>query len=111
MSITQPFRFKLPAWADWFALGLMAIAAPLIAALVHSTCVFQSGIRFYNAQIWGLDGFRSILAFIGGCGIPAIPTFLVLLRFRHQALARWLVWMAFIILWTWLLFKMEYAIQ
>jgi hypothetical protein len=108
MSFIQPFRFRLPAWADWFALVFMALAAPLIAALIHSSCVFQSGIRFYNAEIGGLD-VRSILTLVGGCGIPAIPTFFGLLPFRQRAMLRWLVWIAFIFLWTWLLFKMEIA--
>jgi hypothetical protein len=117
MTFHQPFRVRLPAWADWFALVLMSLAAPAIAACIHSICVFHRGIRLYNAEIGGAyfhgsngqPGLLSILTFIGACGVPAIPTFLVLLPFRRRAFYRWLVWSAFIVLWTWLFFKSEIA--
>jgi hypothetical protein len=123
MSFYKPFRVRLPAWADWFTLALISLAAPLIAACIHSLYVFWRGIRLYNAEIGGiyfngsmppypqpsLSLADSILALIGVCVIPAIPTFLVLLAFRKRALYCWLVWAGFIVLWTWLLFQMEIA--
>jgi hypothetical protein len=97
----------------------MAIAAPAIAACIHSLCVFHSGFRLYNAEIGGVyfhdygaawqPGLLSILSFIGACGVPAIPTFLVLLPFRRRTLYRWIVWTLFIVLWMWMFFKMEFA--
>jgi hypothetical protein len=99
------------SWLDFVTVGLMSIAAPGIAAFIHSVWVFHTGIRFYNAQIWGLDGFWSIFTWFGACGAPAIPTFLLLLPFRKRVLYRWAVWVACIILWTWLLFKMEFAVR
>jgi hypothetical protein len=103
----------------------MSLAAPLIAACIHSLCVFEHGIRLYNAEIGGIYFHGSmppypqpslsfgeyILAVIGACGIPAIPTFLVLLPFRKRALYRWLIWTGFVVLWTWVLFQMEVAIH
>jgi hypothetical protein len=103
----------------------MSLAAPLIAACFHSLCVFERGIRLYNAEIGGiyfhgsmppypqpnLSLAGSIFALIGACGVPAIPTFLVLLPFRKRALYRWHVWVSFIILWTWVLFQLEVAIH
>lgn len=117
MTFHQPFRVRLPAWADWFALILMSIAAPVIAACIHSIWVFHRGFRLYNAEIGGAyfhqnigqTGLLGILFFIGFCGIPAIPTFLILLPFRRRTFYRWIVWSAFIFLWTWLFFKMEIA--
>jgi hypothetical protein len=125
MSFYKPFRVRLRAWADWFALALISFAAPLIAAYIHSLYVFERGFRLYNAEIGGIYFHGSmppypppvlslvdyILALIGACGIPAIPTFLVLLAFRKRALYYWLVWAGFIALWTWLLFQMEIAIH
>jgi hypothetical protein len=103
----------------------MSLAAPLIAVWIHSVCVFERGIRFYNAEIGGIyfhgsmppypqpniSLFGYVLALVGACGIPAIPTFLVLLVFRKRAFYRWLTWAGFIILWTWVLFQMEIAIH
>jgi len=117
MTLYQPFRVRIPAWADWLALALMAIAAPAIAACIHSICVFHSGFRLYNAEIGGAyfhgsaerPGVQTVLTFIGACGVPAIPTFLILLPFRRRAFYRWIVWSAFIVLWTWLCFKSEIA--
>jgi hypothetical protein len=128
MNFFQPFRVRLPAWADWFALALMALAAPAIAVAIHSGYVLHSGYRLYNAEVggayfhgsgegyghgpgYGPLGFWLILTYLGGCGVPAIPTFLALLPFRKRALYRWLVWAGCIILWTWLLFQMEIAIH
>jgi hypothetical protein len=119
MTFYQPFRVRLPAWADWFALVLMSLAAPAIAACIHSICVFHRGWRFYNAEIGGAyflgssdhPGLVSIFSFIAACAVPAIPTFLVLLPFRRRAFYRWIVWSAFIVLWTWLFFKSEFAIS
>jgi hypothetical protein len=119
----QKVRFKVQnvkrKWADWFALALMSLAAPAIAACIHSICVFHRGFRLYNAEIGGAyfhgssgqPGLQSILTFIVACGVPAIPTFLILLPFRRRAFYRWIVWSLFIVLWTWLFFKSEIAFQ
>jgi hypothetical protein len=127
MNFNKPFQLRLPAWADWIALALMSIAAPLIATYIHSAWVFHSDYRLYNAEIGGIFfrgvsgsmppfqepsiGLRDILTLISGCGIPAILTFLALLPFRRRTLYRWIIWTGFIALWTWLLFQMEIAIH
>jgi hypothetical protein len=126
MKFYQPFRMRLPAWADWFALALMALAAPAIAIAIYSGYVLHSGYRLYNAEGGGVyfhgggEGyghgygplnFWLVLSILSGCGVPAIPTFLVLLPFRKQALYRWIVWGFFVAFWTWLLFKMEIRIK
>jgi hypothetical protein len=121
MNLYQPFRVRLPAWADWFALALMSLGAPLIAASIHSLCVFQRGFRVYNAEIGGAyfhgsraveePGLLTVLVFLGAYGVAAIPTFLVLLPFRKRAMYRWLVWAGSIVLWTWFFFKTEFAIR
>jgi hypothetical protein len=121
MNFSQPFRVRLPAWADWFALALMSLGAPLIAASIHSLCVFQRDFGLYNAEIGGAyfggsgaveqPGLLTVFEFLGACGIPAIPTFLVLLPFRKRVVHRWLVWAGFIVLWTWFFFKSEFAIR
>lgn len=124
MSFFQPFRFRLPVWADWLALVLMSFAAPLLAAWIHSFYVFEYGFRFYNAEIGGiyfrgsmppysqpgLSFTEASLVVISGCSVPAVPTFLVLLLFRKRVLHRWLVWAGFVILWTGVLFQLEIAI-
>jgi hypothetical protein len=95
-----------------FALGFLSIAAPVISAFIHSACVFHSGIRFYNAELWRLSEHPSLLdiiTWIGGFSVLAIVTFLALLPFRRRALYCWIVWAFFIVLWTWFLFKMEIA--
>ena len=127
MNFYHPFRVRLPSWSDWFGLVLMSIAAPLIAAWIHSLCVFERGFELYNAEIGGIyfhgvsgsmppyqqpvAGWRDIVTMFSGCGVPAILTFLVLLPFRRRALYRWPVWAASIVLWIWLLFQMEITIH
>jgi len=99
----------------------MALAAPAIAALIHSWCVYHSGHRLYNAEIGGIyfhgpepidkSVVRIIIINICACGVPAILTFLGLLAVRQNAFYRWCVWSGFIFLWTWLCFKAEIAFQ
>ena len=124
MTFHQPFQMRLPAWADWLGLAFMSLAAPWIASYIHSWCVFHYTYRFYNADIGGIyfhgdmppypppsmRWWGIFLIGIGGCGVPAIFTFLGLLPFRKRASYRWIVWAGFIILWTWLFFKMDIAI-
>ena len=97
------------AWADWFALILLALAAPLIAACIQSVWVFSSDYRIYQALIGGAyfdaieePGLAIIVFIIGSCLICGIPTFFVLLPFWWRALPRWLVWIGAIAVWTWL---------
>ena len=100
------------SWLDLVALGFMSLSAPVISALIHSACVFQSGIRFYNAELWRLSEHLSLLdviSWIGGFGFPGLITFLVILPFRKSALNSWMVWVGFVAFWTFLLFKMEIA--
>lgn len=96
----------------------MAWASPAIAILIHSLSVYHRGIQLYNAHIGGgyfFDGSREsfghILLLVTGCAIPAIPAFLTLLPFRNRKVLRWCVWAASVLLWTWLLFKNEFAIK
>jgi hypothetical protein len=100
----------------------MSLAAPWIAACIHSACVFHSGIRFYNAEIGGSyfhgyvssfeqPSFWKALTWIGACGTPGLITFLILLPFRKHTLLRWTLWICCIILWTGVLFQMEVAFK
>jgi hypothetical protein len=109
---------QFPKWVEWCSLALTAWAAPAIAILIHSLVVYDRGLTLYNAQIGGgyfFDGSREsfdhILLLATACTIPAIPTFLALLPFRTRTILRWCVWMASVSLWTWLLFKSEFAIK
>jgi hypothetical protein len=128
MRFYQQIRMRLPPWADWVGLALMAIAAPAVAVGSHSAYVLYSGYRLYNAEVGGLYfhgsglgyghgpgygplSFWLILTFLGGCGVPAIPTFLALVAFRRRALYRWLVWSACVLFWTWVCFQMEISIH
>lgn len=99
----------------------MALAAPMIAAFIHSYCVYERGFRLYNAEIGGeyfhpngtvvATGILAIVRLIGISVIPAIPTFLVLLPFRRQVLGRWIVWAGSIVIWTVVLFHSEIAFK
>jgi hypothetical protein len=118
MNVFQPFRLRFPAWADWTALFFMALAAPLIAALIQSVCVFRSEHSIYQAVIGGayfhavekplLDTIGFILV---SCGIGGILTFQFLVPFRQRPLYRWLVWLGAIAVWTWLLFSTAAVIK
>ena len=112
MNQHETHESRSQSWLDFITLGLMALAAPCIAVLIHSAYVIHTGYRMYNAEITGLGGstpFFSILALLGGGGVPAVPTFLALLPFRRRVLYRWIAWVGFIIVWTFILFKLEIA--
>jgi hypothetical protein len=120
MNFCELFRVRLPAWADWFALLAMALAAPMVAMYFHSFWVFFTDFRLYNAEIGGVYfipgsggvGPRvswSIYHFVVLCDVLAIPTFLVLLPFRRLTLERWIVWAGFIALWVFLAFQAQIA--
>jgi hypothetical protein len=98
----------------------MALAAPWIAAYIHSAFVFHEGFRLYNAEIGGIYfhgnylmtrqlSLSSILTWVGGCGLPATLTFLALLPCRSSLVFRWIVWAGFIALWTFACFQLEIA--
>ncbi|MFO1475081.1 MAG: hypothetical protein U1F98_00345 [Verrucomicrobiota bacterium] len=117
MSAFELFRQPLPAWADWILLALMSIAAPVVAGCIHSLCVLNRGIRLYNAEIGGGYFYGSALRgqsvtvaflyFIGVCGLPAVPTFLALLPFRHKPELSRVVWIGIVASWTWFCFSTE----
>jgi hypothetical protein len=112
MNFRYLSQARCPSWMDFLTLGLMSLAAPLIAALIHSAFVFYSGIRFYKAEIWRLSehtDFWSILAWVGGLSVPGLITFLILLPFRKDTLLHWILWICCIILWTGALFITEPA--
>jgi len=101
---------------------LMSLAAPVIAACIHSLWVFHSGTGCYNAEIGGTyfhgaykpvdePSLLGILAAIGACGVPAVPTFLVLLAFQKQRLYCRIIWVLFIVLWLLIFFNRENAIK
>jgi hypothetical protein len=97
----------------------MSFLAPLTAAFIHSIFVFQGGLRFYNAEIGGIyflcnegqSSLRAIILLVVVCGVPAIPTFFVLIPFKKRALYRWVVWIGFVMLWTWFYFQTEIALK
>lgn len=111
------------AWSDLVGVAVMSVTAPWIAAYIHSACVFHRGFRLYNAEVGGTYFHGSmppypqpslgwvLLSWIGGCGVPAILTFLLLLPFRKRVVFRWLLWVWCIAIWTWVCFKVEYAIH
>jgi hypothetical protein len=105
---------KSPPWWNLIVLALMSLAAPCIAAFIHSACVFYSGIRFYNAELWRLSdqpGFWNVLARIGSYGGPGCVTFFILLPFRKHRLVSWIIWACCVILWLGVFFEMEIAIH
>ena len=94
----------------------MALAAPLIAALIQSVCVFHSDHWIYQALIGGAyfhavekPGLATIVFILGSSGIFGIITFPILVPFRERALYRWLVWIGSIAVLTWLCFSTEVA--
>ena len=108
---SQPAR-KPPA--DWSALVFLALAAPVATALIHSTFVFRSGIRSYNAALWvfsGQHGLPDVLIWAATLSVEGLLTFLALLPFRRLGLYRWPAWVLCIALWTFLLSKMEVAVS
>lgn len=120
----QALQRQLPTWTDWFALALMSLAAPWMAAYVHSALVFERGTRLYNAEVGGIychgnsgsglswkPTFLYILFWIWGRCIPAIPTFVFLLLGRRHVVYRWPIWVCCIWFWTWFAFKMEVALK
>jgi hypothetical protein len=115
MNLLHSLRERVSG-PDLLTLGLMSLAAPWIAAYIHSACVFHRGIRLYNAEIGGTffrdstqSGWGTILMWVGLCAIPAMPTLLLLLALRKRVALRWLAWFCCIALWTWMCFKMEVA--
>jgi hypothetical protein len=115
---------RIWTWLDFVTLGLMSLAAPWVAAYLHSAWVYHRGFRIYNAEIGGEYFFnygygygslepnlRDLIVWIGGCGIPGIITFLGLLWLRRRPLTCWIVWCFFVGLWTFLLFQAEVAIK
>ena len=91
MSFSQPFRLKFSAWANRIGLFFMAVAAPLIAALIQSVCVFRRDFRVYQALLGGAysghpysGGAYSIGFVLGFCVISGIVTFLALLPFATE---------------------------
>ena len=107
-------------WGEWFGLGLMAMAAPLVAAEIHSLWVFHQDFRLYNAEIGGsyflnmggkVDWTRGVCLWVMGCGMPGFLMFCGLMPLRRSAWYRWLVWLGCVGLWTNVLFQMEFAIK
>ena len=122
MSFYEPFRVRVPAWADWFALLAMAVAAPMIALFFDSFWHFFTGFRLYQAEVGGAYFYPGsggvgppvsllVFHFFELCGALAIPTFLVLLPFRKRALVRWIVWAGFIVVWSWFAYQMRAVVR
>src|SRR5438270_8361104 len=85
MRLYPPFQMRLPTWAEWPALVLMSLAAPLIAACIQSVYIFRSDHWIYQAVIGGAyfhavekPGLFTLLFIVGSCGVFAVPTFLML---------------------------------
>jgi hypothetical protein len=125
MNVQQPFRTRLPGWADLLTVGLAAVAAPWIAASIQSLRVFYSGFRPYNAQLGGIyfDNMGELIplqphqihVWIAGlvcryCGLGLL-TFLVLLPLRKHPLYCWSGWAFFIGLWMIIFSTTEVALR
>lgn len=99
MGDYRSVRGKLAAVVDWLGLALMAFSSPVTAYLL---ILFDICLRFY------LEGAAPpILTAVGYCGIPAIPTLLVLLCFRKRCFYRWLAWAICTFVWLLALFWMS----
>lgn len=109
---------QVPARGEWFGFVLMSISAWLIAACIHSLYVFDRGSRLYNAELGGFffnDGMSGytvpslggVLLWCSQGAVAVVLTFCALPFFRKQAAYRWLAWICFIALWTWVCFKAE----
>src|SRR5258708_1962211 len=93
---------------EFLGLALLSVAAPLVAAMIHSECVFHRGTQLYNAKIGGAyffhvenPGGETVYSLIRICVVSGILTFFALLPFRGNTLLRWLVWTTCIAIWTW----------
>lgn len=121
MKIWDTLRRNLPPSTDWYSLLFMAATAPIVAACVHSLCVFSRGFRLYNAEIGGSCfygmgmshsfGLADFIIFFSGCAGGMIPTFVLLLPGRTRVFYRWTVWLLCIVLWMWLMFHNEVAMK
>ena len=114
MQESLPTKTGSSSLIDLTVLALMSLVAPWTAAVIHSGCVFSSGIRFYNAELWRLldaHTFGDILVWIGAFGIPGLITFFILLPFRKDKLLSWILWSCCVVIWLGLFFKMEIAIH
>src|SRR5690349_10857817 len=113
MGLRESWRERVN-WSDLLGIGLMSLAAPWIAAYIHSASVFRRGNRLYNAEVGGIyfhgdPSLGSFLLWILGLGVPAALTLLLLLPFRRRAVFRWSLWIGSILFWTWAFFKTEFA--
>jgi hypothetical protein len=86
--------------------GLMAVAAPWIAACIQSLYIFYKFSLLYNAQLGGVyfgnmdcvirlspeQIHAWIAGLIGRYAFLSLPTFLVLLPFRRLPLYCWIIW-------------------
>src|SRR6266704_3158896 len=97
MDCRQLTKLRPPPPGDIVVLGVLSVAAPLLAALVHSECVFRRGIRLYQAEVLDLSADPFLWAFFAG---PACFTFCVLLAFNRHPVLRWGAWICAVILWT-----------
>src|SRR5579871_2585762 len=110
------FGFKFPGWSEYFGLAVMSIAAPYAAAMFHSLAMIESGHR-YNAEIGGAPSTSQsttdwvgvtiwIVSAVLITALPALPLFLVLVKFRRDAFLRWVSWFAYAALWLVLLYNL-----
>ena len=101
-GLVRKFGWRFYAFAP-----LMAFLAPFLADCLHSFVIFQSGIRFYNAELeriawpefWIFVGLRGVFSFF-------MIWFLVWARFRDF----W-VWCCLVGLWFVVDSQLEIAIK
>ena len=106
MNQEPPSQTQGQSRLDWIGLVFMSFAATMIAGSVRWTQTFDFGIIANNAQGLGLDEFSFILSW---CLFLAAPTFLLLLPFRRHVLLRWLAWICYTVLWTYLFSRVGFA--
>jgi len=117
MSFRESLRERIRL-SDVVGAGLMAIAAPWVAAYIHSALVFQQGSRLYNAELGGIyfhgnvppqPSAWTIAYWAALCLFLAWPTFLVLIPFHKRVIYRWLAWICSVGVWLWACFSTEVA--
>lgn len=91
----------------WLVLIAMALAAPVLADCVHTLCVVNGGIRFYNAE---LSHAASPLFWVS-LAVRGALALLLIWPFARTPLRHRTMWICCVGLWTYLDFKSEVVLR